>query len=168
MVQQAIDDAGPVEPGGDREAPRDRGGLEPADLLHPPEVELQVRAAGSQRVQAAFSAPGQEAAQVGLGVVTGGALETGQVGGHCQPQLISAGDQVIGWARRQVGEVRHAQTLRLLASAGVPGERAKRGRTVTFTSRSSSIKAPSLQGRGRLTGVPAGASGLGLGRMDGC
>jgi hypothetical protein len=67
VVQQAIDDAGPVEPGGDRNRPRDRGRLEAADLLHPPEVQLKVRAVTSQRVQVAFSAPGQEAAQVGLG-----------------------------------------------------------------------------------------------------
>jgi hypothetical protein len=39
-----------------------------ADLLHPPDVQLKVRAARCQRVQAAFSAPGQEATPVGLGV----------------------------------------------------------------------------------------------------
>jgi len=36
--------------------------------LHPPDVLLQVRAAGGQRVQAAVSAPSQVAAQVGLGM----------------------------------------------------------------------------------------------------
>ena len=61
------------------------------DLLHPPDIQLQVRTAGSQRVQAAFSAPDQEAAQVGLGVVAGGALESGQVGGYCELQLITIG-----------------------------------------------------------------------------
>jgi hypothetical protein len=85
VFQQAVDNAGRVEPGGDREAPGDGGGLEPADLLHPPDVQLQVRAACSQRVQAAFCAPGQVAAQVGLSVVAGGALETGQVGSRRQP-----------------------------------------------------------------------------------
>jgi len=80
------------------------------------------RAACAQRVQAAFGAPGQVAAQIGLGVVAGGTLEPGQVGSHCQPQLISERDQVIRWARRQAGEVRHAQTLRLLpAPANAPG-----------------------------------------------
>ena len=95
-----------------------------AGLLHPAEVQLQVRAAGSQRVQVAFGAPDQEAAQVGLGVVAGGALETGQVGGHCQPQLINERDQVIGRDRRQFGESLHAQTLRLLPPAGEPCEHA--------------------------------------------
>src|SRR5215469_14128216 len=33
MLQEAVDDASAVEPGRDREAPRDSGGLEPADLL---------------------------------------------------------------------------------------------------------------------------------------
>src|ERR1019366_1059874 len=47
----------------------------PPDLLHPPDIQLQVRAARVQRIQAAFRAPGQIAAQVGLGVVAGGALE---------------------------------------------------------------------------------------------
>ena len=51
VLQDAIDDAGPVEPGGDREAPGDCRGLEPADLLRPPDVQLQMRALGS---------PGQE------------------------------------------------------------------------------------------------------------
>jgi hypothetical protein len=115
---------GLVEPGGDREAPRDGGRLEVADLLHPADVQLQVRAAGSQRVQGAFGTPGQVAAQVGFSVVTGGALETGQVGGHCQPQLISERDQAIGRDRWQFGEVRHAQTLRLPPPAGEPCERA--------------------------------------------
>jgi hypothetical protein len=58
-------------------------------------------------------APGQVAAQVGLGVVAGGTLEPGQVGSHRQPQLISERHQMIGRDRRKVGEVHHAQTLRL-------------------------------------------------------
>ena len=89
MVQHAVDDAGAVEPGRHREPPGDGGGLEPADLLHPPDVRLQMRAARDQRVQAVLGAPGQVAAQVGLGVVAGGAFEPGQVGSHSQPQLIS-------------------------------------------------------------------------------
>jgi hypothetical protein len=86
-----------------------------------------MRAPRGQRIQAAFSAPDKEAAQVGLGVLTGGALEAGQVGGHCEPQLISERDQLIGWDRRQFGEVRHDPTLRLLPPAGEPCERARRG-----------------------------------------
>ena len=163
MLQQAVDDAGPVEPGRDGESPGDGGGLEATDLLHPPEVQLQVRAARCQRVQAAFSAPGQEATQVGLGVVTGGALEAGQVGGCCQPQLISERDKAIGRDRRQFGEVRHAQTLRLLPPVDEHCERAERGMNITFTSRSSSIDAPSRPRAGKTDRRPGEASGLGLG-----
>src|SRR5215468_9816337 len=43
VLQDAVDDTGPVEPGRDGEPPGHRGGLEPADLLHPPDVQLQVR-----------------------------------------------------------------------------------------------------------------------------
>ena len=85
MLQDAIQDAGPVDPGGDREPPGDGGGLEPADFLHPPDVQLRVRPPGGQRVQAALGTPGQVTAQVGFGVLARGALEAGQVGGHCQP-----------------------------------------------------------------------------------
>src|SRR5262249_20339088 len=55
----AVQDAGPVEPGRDGEPPGHGGGLEPADLLHPPDVQLQVRPPRGQRVQAALGAPGQ-------------------------------------------------------------------------------------------------------------
>jgi hypothetical protein len=79
-----------------------------------------VGAARGQRVQAAFSAPGKVAAQVGLGVLTGGALEAGQVGGHCQPQLISERHQTIGGDGREFGEVHHAQTLRLPLALATP------------------------------------------------
>jgi hypothetical protein len=82
VLQYALDDAGAVEPGGHREPPGDGGGLEPAGLLHPQDVLLQVRAAGGQRVQAAVSAPSQVTAQVGSGVLTGGTTEPGQVGGR--------------------------------------------------------------------------------------
>ena len=120
MLQQAVDDAGPVEPGGDREAPGDGGGLEPADFLHPPDVQLQVRAACGQRVQAMFRGPGQEAAQVGFGVVTGGAFETGQVGSHREPQLISERHQVIGRDGQQGSKGPHAQTVRREPPAAKP------------------------------------------------
>jgi hypothetical protein len=64
VFQEAVDDAGPVEPGGDREPPGHGGGLEAANLLHPPDVQLQLRAACGQRVQAALVAPGEVAAQI--------------------------------------------------------------------------------------------------------
>jgi hypothetical protein len=89
VLQDAVENAGPVEPGRDGEPPRDGGGLEPPDLLHRPDVQLQVRPPGSQRVQSLLGAPGQVAAQVRFGVLAGGALEAGKVGSHCQPQPVS-------------------------------------------------------------------------------
>jgi hypothetical protein len=44
-----------------------------------------------QWVQAALGAPGQVAAQVGLCVLAGRALEAGQVRSHCQSKLVSKG-----------------------------------------------------------------------------
>lgn len=87
VLQYAVDDTGAVEPGGHGQPPRDGGGLEPAGLLHPPDVLLQVRAARGQRVQAAVSAPSQITAQAGFGVLTGGAREPGQVSERRQPHL---------------------------------------------------------------------------------
>jgi hypothetical protein len=83
-----------------------------ADLLHPPDVQLQVRTAGGQWVQAAPGGPGQIATQVRFGVLPGWAGEPGQVGGHCQAHLVSERRWMIGGGGRQVREVRHAQTLR--------------------------------------------------------
>jgi hypothetical protein len=54
-------------------------------------------------------------------------LKRAKVGGHCQPQLISERDKAIGRDRRQFGEVRHAQTLRLLPPVDEHCERAERG-----------------------------------------
>jgi hypothetical protein len=96
MLQHAVEDASPVEPGRDREPAGHGGGLEPADLLHPPDVQLQVRALRGQRVQAALGAPGQVAAQVGFGVRAGGALEAGQVGSYCQSQPVGERRQRTG------------------------------------------------------------------------
>ena len=97
MLQDAVDDAGSVEAGRYREPPGHGGGPESPDLLHPPDVQLQVRPVGGQRVKAPLGAPGQVAAQVRFGVLTGGALEAGQVGGHRQPQLVSE------WRRKMGG-----------------------------------------------------------------
>ena len=66
---------------------------------------------GGQRVQAVLSAPGKVAAQVRFRVLAGAALETGQVGSHRQPQLVSERRQRIGRYRGQFGEGHHAPTL---------------------------------------------------------
>jgi hypothetical protein len=83
VPEDAFQDAGPVEPGLDGEPPGDGRGLEPADLPHPPDVQLQVETLGGRRVQALLGAPGQVAAQVRFGVLPRGALEAGEVGDYC-------------------------------------------------------------------------------------
>jgi len=111
VLQDAIQDAGPVKPSRDGEPPGDRGGPEPADLPHPPDVQLQVRAPGGQRVQAALGAPDQVAAQIRFSVLAGCALEAGQVGGYCQPQPVSERLRRIGRRWGQLGKGRHTLTL---------------------------------------------------------
>jgi hypothetical protein len=118
--QNAIDDAGAVEPGHHRESPGDSRGLEVADLLHPADVQLQVRPPGNQRAQPAPGAPGEVAAQVRLTVFPGGAREPGQVPGHCQPQLISGGRWMIGRDGGKNCGVHHAETLRPPPAARKP------------------------------------------------
>lgn len=46
MSEQVVDDAGAVEAGYDGHPPADGGGLESSHLLHPADVELDVRALG--------------------------------------------------------------------------------------------------------------------------
>jgi hypothetical protein len=55
------------------------------DLLHPPDVQLQVRALRLQRMQMTLDTPGEEAAQVRTGVLAG---RTGQIGGDSSVELI--------------------------------------------------------------------------------
>jgi hypothetical protein len=59
VVEDAVDDACAVEAGHDREPSGDRRWLVAGDLLHPAQVQLDVRAFGVQRVQALVAAPGQ-------------------------------------------------------------------------------------------------------------
>jgi hypothetical protein len=117
VLERSVDDAGPVGPRRYREAPGDRGGLEPADLLQPPDVQLQVRTPRSKGILATFRAPGEVAAQAGLSVIPGGAVEAGQLRCDRQPQLTGERHRMIGRDGWQLGEVLHAQRLRLLPVA---------------------------------------------------
>ena len=117
VLDDAVEGTGAVEPGYGGEPPGHGGGLEPADLLHPPDVPLQVRPLRGQRVQAALGAPGQIAAQVRFGVLARGALEAGQVASHCQPQPVSEWLSRIGGREGQLAEGRHTTTLQRLAVA---------------------------------------------------
>lgn len=66
-------------------------------LLHPPHVELDVRAPGLQRVESAELAPGEGGAQVEVGVAAGLAAVSGVVGrdretGGGAPGAVTEGD----------------------------------------------------------------------------
>jgi hypothetical protein len=63
----------------------------PADLLHRPDVQLQIRTLGGRRVQAALGAPCEVAAEIRFGVLAGAALEAGQAGSCRQSQPIGDG-----------------------------------------------------------------------------
>jgi len=65
-----------------------------ADLLHPPHIQLDMRALGRQRVQFPCGAPGQEAPQIRLRVRSRHALEPGQVRRHGQPQQINTNNKI--------------------------------------------------------------------------
>ena len=58
-----------------------------------------MRAPGQERVQAALGAPGEIAAQIGVGVVSGGTLEPGKIGSHREPQPIGMRDESAGLGR---------------------------------------------------------------------
>jgi len=88
VLEQAVEDGGAVEPAHHRQPPPDGGGLELADFLHPPHVQLNVRPLGLQWTQLPLRTPGQEHATVGLGVLARDAFEPGQVGRDGQPKHI--------------------------------------------------------------------------------
>ena len=50
----------------------------------------------SEGVQVALGAPGEIAAQIGVGVDSGGALEPGEIGAYCEPQPVSMRDEIAG------------------------------------------------------------------------
>ena len=108
MVEQAVDDRGAVEAGDDGGPAGDGGRLEPANLLHPSDVELNLWPGRGEGVEAVLLAPVQVAAQVGLGVGAGEALEPGEVAGD--GQLQQAGFGHVG--RKNLGRC-HVSTVAL-------------------------------------------------------
>ncbi len=79
MLEDAVDDAGPVEARDDGQPAGHRGRLEPADVLHPPQVELEIVALGVKRRELPVLAPAEEDPQVGLRVLARGAAVPRQV-----------------------------------------------------------------------------------------
>jgi len=112
MLQDAVNDACPVEPGRDREASGRRGRLEPADLPHPPYVQLQVRPLRAQWIQTPITAPGKVAAQVRFGVLARRSREAGQVDGYCELQPVCEHSCGTGGDQGHLGGVHHASTVR--------------------------------------------------------
>jgi len=84
-AQDAVDDAGRVEAGDDRQAAGYCGGLEAPDVLQPAQVQLQIVALGRQRRELPGLAPAEEHSQVGLGVLARGAAVARQVGNAARP-----------------------------------------------------------------------------------
>jgi hypothetical protein len=61
----------------------------PENALAQPAGGLECAGPESRRPRTLLGAPGQIAAEVRFGALTGGALEVGQIGSHCQTQLVS-------------------------------------------------------------------------------
>ena len=76
VFEDAVDDAGPVKAGDDGHSSGHGGGLEPADVLHPPQVQLQVVTLRVQRRDLPLLAPGDEDPRVRLGVPVSEASRT--------------------------------------------------------------------------------------------
>jgi hypothetical protein len=99
VLEDAVDHAGAVEAGHDRQASRHRRWLVPAHFLERADVQLDMWPVGCQRVQTALLAPPQVPAQVGVGVDAGLALEPSQIGRDGQPQHARRGDDNTGNGR---------------------------------------------------------------------
>jgi hypothetical protein len=56
-----------------------------------------MRAPGQERIQAAPGAPGEIAAQIGAGMISGSALEPGKIGSRGEPQPVSMRHGMVGW-----------------------------------------------------------------------
>jgi len=66
LLENAVDHASAVETGDHRQAAGHGGRPKPADLLHPPQLQLQVCPRRSQGIQALVLAPQHVATKVGL------------------------------------------------------------------------------------------------------
>lgn len=86
VFEHTIYDAGSIEPGQYRQTSGDRGRLEAPDLLHPSQVQLDVRSLRFERREAMLDAPVEVRAEVGCRVDTGLALVAGEASSDGQPQ----------------------------------------------------------------------------------
>jgi hypothetical protein len=90
VFQDAVDEAGPIEAGNHGQPPGDGGGLEPADVLHPPQVQLEVVALCAQRRELARLTPREEHPQVRLSVLMRDAPIAREVSDSRQSELTRA------------------------------------------------------------------------------
>lgn len=88
MLEDLVDDADSVEAADDGHPPRDRRRRVASGLLHPVDVQLNLRALGGQGVQAPLLAPRQGGAKVRFGVRGSLATVAGQVAGDREAQRI--------------------------------------------------------------------------------
>ena len=79
-ARSLVDDAGAIKASHHRYPPADLGRLKVADFLHPPQVQLDLRAAHGQRFDTAFATPHQVGAKVGLGMDPGLIAVASQIG----------------------------------------------------------------------------------------
>ncbi len=64
VFKDSVDDAGAVEASDDGQPSGDGGGLEPSDVLHPPQIQLEVVALRVQRRELSVLTPGEEDPEV--------------------------------------------------------------------------------------------------------
>lgn len=111
MLENAVNDAGPVEAADDRRSARDCRWLEPANLLHPPHVELDMRSLRRQWIQLMFGASDEEGPKVGLHVHPGLALVPGEVCRDRQPQRVNGRRRVAGGHGQKLREYSHPPSV---------------------------------------------------------
>jgi hypothetical protein len=73
VLEDAVGDAGPVEAGDNGKPTGDGRRLEPADVLHPPQVQLEVVSLRVEMGELPLLTPSEEHPQIGLLVLPRGA-----------------------------------------------------------------------------------------------
>ena len=93
VLEDLVDHAGAVEAGDHGHPPAHRRRLEPLGLMHPPDVQLEVRTPRSEGIEGALLTPVEVGAQIGIGVNASLARETGEVAGQGDTQSVGGRDE---------------------------------------------------------------------------
>jgi len=107
VLQHAVDHRGAVEPRRHREPPGHRRRLEPADFLHPLDVQLQMHSPRGEGIESPLGTPRQETAQIRVRVITGGTRESGQISSHRQAKRIGSSHEVSRSGKAGIGRSLH-------------------------------------------------------------